>query len=168
MKTIYLVLFLSLISNILVNAQPGVNYTPYIQAGGVYYSSNRVTSTGIGPGIGLSVGINEHLLAKSDVNLYWINGNAGSFRLALGYKKSGIWAPAGYLGLTSLFGSRSEILLEDGSRPVIPLFSLGLQFSPLRFENEKGFVSLLEIGFGFGDCQGKILEVTLLSSGFKF
>jgi len=168
MKKIYLILFLCLLSNIFVKAQTKVNFVPYFQLGGMYYSSKQVTSTGAGPGIGLTVGISEHFLAKTDVNLYWINGNAASFRLALGYKRIGFYAPAGYLGISSIFASRTEFLLEDGSRPVNPVFSIGLQLSPLRFENEKGFVSILDIGYGFGSYHGKNLEVSLLSLGVKF
>jgi len=167
MKKIYLILSFCLLSNIFVKAQTKVSFTPYFQLGGMYYSSKQVTSTGAGPGIGLSVGVNEHILAKTDVNLYWVNGNAASFRLALGYKKNGFWAPAGYLGISSIFGSRTEFLLEDGSRPVTPVFSFGLQVSPLKFENEKGFVSILEIGYGFANYHGKNLEVSLLSLGLK-
>lgn len=168
MKKIYLILFLCLLSNILVKAQTKGNFTPYFQLGGMYYSSKQVTSAGVGPGIGFSVGINKHFLVKTDVNIYWINGNAGSFRLALGYKRIGVYAPAGYLGITSIFGDRTEFLFEDGSRPVTPLFSYGLQLCPLRFENEKGFVSIFEIGYGFGNYRGKNLEISLLSFGVKF
>ncbi len=167
MKKIYLILFLCLLSNIFVKAQTKVNFVPYFQLGGMYYSSQQVTSTGVGPGIGLSVGINKHILAKTDVNLYWVNGNAVSYRLALGYKKNGFWAPAGYFGISSIFGSRTEFLLEDGSRPVNPVLSLGLQFSPLRFENEKGFVSIIEIGYELGHYNGKNLQISLISLGVK-
>lgn len=123
---------------------------------------------GAGPGIGLSVGIDKHLLVKSDINIFWVNGNAGSFRVALGYKRNGVWAPAGYVGISTFFGDRTEILLEDGSRPVSPVFALGLQLSPLRFEREKGFVSVLEMGYGMGHYKGKNLEISLLSVGIKF
>ncbi len=167
MKKIYLILSICLLSNIFVKAQTKVNFVPYFQLGGMYYSSKHVTSTGVGPGIGLSVGINEHILAKTDVNLYWVNGNAASLRLAVGYKKNGFWAPAGYLGISSIFASRTEFLLEGGSRPVNPLFSIGLQFSPLRFEKEKGFVSILEFGYELGHYNGKNLQISLISLGVK-
>ncbi len=167
MKKIYLILSFCLLSNIFVKAQTKVSFTPYFQLGGMYYSSKQVTNTGIGPGIGLSVEINEHILAKTDVNLYWVNGNAASFKIALGYKKNGFWAPAGCLGISSIFGSRTEFLLEDGSRPLNPLLSFGLQVSPLRFENEKGFVSILEIGYELGHYSGKNLQISLISLGVK-
>ncbi|MBP7496564.1 MAG: hypothetical protein KA792_02735 [Bacteroidales bacterium] len=168
MKKIFFILFLCLLYNFVVKAQTKINFAPYFQLGSMYYSSKQVTSTGVGPGIGLSALINKHFLAKTDLNLFWINGNAASLRLALGYKRIGLWAPAAYLGISSIFGSRTEILLEDGSRPANPVFSLGLQLSPLRFENEKGFVSILEIGYGFSNYQGKNLEISLLSLGVKF
>lgn len=130
-----------------------------------YYRIKNITLI---EGIGLSAGINEHFLAKSDVNLYLINGIAGSFRFALGYKRNGVWSPAGYLTLTSIFGSRTEFLLEDGSRPETPVFSIGLQFSLLRFENENGFVSILDIGYGPGNYHGKNMEASLLTVGIRF
>ena len=167
MRKLCIVLCLSLLS-ILVKAQGKVSYTPYFQLGGMYYKSEQITSAGAGPGIGLSIGIDKHLLVKSDVNIFWVNGNAGSFRVALGYKKNGVWAPAGYVGVTSIFGDRTEILLKDGSRPASPVFALGLQLSPLRFEREKGFVSVLEMGYGIGNYKGKNLEISLLSVGVKF
>jgi hypothetical protein len=134
----------------------------------MYYSSENVTSAGVGPGIGLSADFNKHILVETSANIYWINGNAGTFRLAVGYKKNGFWAPAIYLGLTTIFGDRTEILLEDGSRPIKPIFSIGLRLSPLRFENEKGFVSALEIGYGIGNYNGRNLEISALSIGVKF
>lgn len=166
MRKLCIVLCLSWLS-ILVKAQEKVSYTPYFQLGGMYYKSEQITIAGAGPGIGLSIGIDKHLLVKSDINIFWINGNAGSFRVALGYKKNGIWAPAGYVGISSLFGDRTELLLEDGSRPVSPVFAVGIQVSPLRFEAKKGFVSVLAMGYGIGNYKGKNLEISLLSVGIK-
>jgi len=168
MKIKYVILILFLLSNLFIKAQARLDYTPYFQLGGMYYSSEHITSAGAGPGVGISIGLGKHLLAKSDINMFWVNGNASSFRLALGYRRNGLWAPAGYLGISTIFGDRTELLFEDGSRPAIPVIAFGLQLSPLRFENEKGFVSVLEVGYGFGNFKGKNMEISVLSIGVKF
>lgn len=69
MRKLCIVLCLSLLS-ILVKAQERVSYTPYFQLGGMYYKSEQITSAGAGPGIGLSIGIDKHLLVKSDANIF--------------------------------------------------------------------------------------------------
>lgn len=146
-------------------AQTPVKWLPYMQQNGMYFSSDHVTSTGAGIGLGLAVGIGNHFLAQSDVNIYWINGNAVSTRLAAGYKRSGTWAPAILGNVSLLWGGRTEVLLEDGQRPVSPVTVVGLRIAGLRFENEKGFVSALELGFGFGPYKGTCPEVSILSIG---
>ena len=76
-------------------------------------------------------------------------------------------APA-ILGIVSLFwGSRTEILLEDGRRPISPVAVLGLRIAPLRFENDKGYVSALETVFGLGPYKGRCLEVSILAVGIR-
>ncbi len=43
----------------------------------------------------------------------------------------------------------------------------GLRIAPLRFENDKGYVSALETGFGLGPYKGRCLEVSILSVGIR-
>jgi hypothetical protein len=148
-------------------AQTPVKWMPYIQQNGLYFSSEHVTSTGAGIGLGLAVGVGNHFLAQSDVNIYWINGNAVSTRLAAGYKRTGTWAPAILGNVSLLWGGRTEVLLEDGQRPVSPVVVVGLRFAGLRFENDKGFVSALELGFGFGPYKGTCPELSILSVGIN-
>jgi len=156
-----------LFSALFAAAQTPVQWMPYVQQNGVYFSSNHVTSTGAGIGLGLAVGVGNHFLAQSDINIYWINGNAVSTRLAAGYKRNGTWAPAILGNVSLLWGGRTEVLLEDGQRPVSPVAVLGLRLAGLRFENDKGFVSALELGFGFGPYQGTCPEVSFLCVGIR-
>ncbi len=148
-------------------AQTPVHWVPYMQQNGVYFSSDHVTSTGAGIGLGLAVEIGNHFLVQSDVNIFWINGNAVSTRLAAGYKRSGTWAPAILGNVSLLWGGRTEVLLENGQRPVSPVAVVGLKVAGLRFENDKGFVSALELGFGFGPYKGTCPEVSFLCVGVR-
>jgi hypothetical protein len=148
-------------------AQTKRTCTPYMQQLGLYYSSEHVTSTGYGLGVGVALGFGDHWLAQTDVNLHWINGNAISTRFAGGYKRAGKWAPAALANVTVLWGSRTEVLLEDGRRPMSPVPVFGLRLAPLRFENEKGFVSALEMGYGFGPYGGNCPELSLLVLGVR-
>jgi len=166
MKSVIILLFFML-SSLPVSAQKSVRWMPYMQQNGLYFSSDHITSAGAGIGLGLAVGLGNHFLAQSDVNIYWINGNAVSTRLAAGYKRNGAWAPAIMGNVSLLWGGRTEVLLEDGQRPVSPVAVLGLRIAGLRFENDKGFVSALEMGYGFGPYRGTCLEVSLLSVGIR-
>ncbi len=51
--------------------------------------------------------------------------------------------------------------------PVLPDGTPGLRISPLRFENDKGYVSALETGFGLGPYKGRCLEVSILAVGIR-
>lgn len=148
-------------------AQSALTWMPYAQQTGLNYSSDHITSAGIGIGLGVAVRAGDHFLAQTDANIHWLNGNAVSTRLAAGYARSGTWAPAVLGNVSVLWGSRTEILLEDGRRPVSPVVALGIRLAALRYQNEKGFVSVLETSYGFGPYDGRCLEVTILSIGIK-
>jgi len=156
-----------MLSCTLLMAQTNIIYTPYLQSGGMYFSSKNITSAGIGSGIGLCLGISKYILVQSDANIYWMNGNAGAFRFAIGYKRTGRWSPAVFTNLTTIFGARTEILLDDGARPKNPALALSVRLSPLRWENEQGFISVFELGYGFGNYNAKYLETCFLSLGLK-
>ncbi len=145
-----------------------LNWTPLLQQNGIYYSSERVTAGGLGIGAGVRFDNGAHLVGQTDFSLLWINGNAVSTRFALGYQRDGRWSPAllGTFGL--LFGQRTEILSETGERPKTPVWILGLRAAPLSFQGERGFVSALEVGYGFGPYKGTSLEVTILSAGIRW
>ena len=166
MKSVILLLCF-LLAALHAAAQTSVRWMPYMQQNGLYFSSDHITSAGAGIGLGLAAGVGNHFLAQADVNIYWINGNAVSTRLAAGYKRSGSWAPAVLGNVSLLWGGRTEVLLEDGQRPVSPVAVPGLRIAGLRFENDKGFVSALELGFGFGPYRGACTEVSLLSVGVR-
>ena len=148
-------------------AQPKLGIMPYFHQYGLYYSSVRVTSAGYGLGAGLVINYGKNLVAQTDMNIYWLNGNALSSRLAVGYKKSGKWSPVIFAHVSFIYGSHTEVLYEDGSRPVMPVIVAGLRIAPLRFENTKGFVSVLEYSIGLGRNNSRINELSLISMGIK-
>lgn len=143
-------------------AQERSTWSPYVQQTGLNYSSDHVTSAGIGLGVGIALRKGDHFLAQTDVNIHWLNGNAVSTRLSAGYARKGVWAPAVLGNIAVLLGSRTEVLLEDGRRPLTPVAVFGLRMAALRFQNEKGFVSALETSFGVGPYDGRCVEVSFL------
>ena len=149
------------------SAQTPLRWMPYVQQSGLYHTSEHVTSSGVGIGLGVALRAGDHFVALSDCNIHWLNGNAATTRVAAGYVRSGTWAPAILGNVSLLWGSRTEILLEDGRRPVSPVAVLGLRIAPLRFENDKGYVSALETGFGLGPYKGRCLEVSILAVGIR-
>jgi hypothetical protein len=148
-------------------AQSQLRISPCFQQCGIFYSSDHVTSSGYGLGAGLAINYGKHLVTQTDLNIYWLNGNALSSRLAVGYKKCGKWSPAisGYFSF--IYGSHTEVLYEDGNRPEMPVSVVGFRIAPLRFENAKGFVSIFEYSYGIGRNNGRINELSLVSMGFK-
>ena len=140
---------------------------PYAQQAGMNYSSDHVTSAGIGFGAGIACLAGKHFLAQTDLNIHWLNGNAVSNRLAVGYVRSGKWAPAVLGTVSVLWGSRTEVLLDDGREPVAPIAVVGIRIAPLRFQNERGYVSALETGYGFGPYDGRYLDVAIVAIGIR-
>jgi len=149
-------------------SQSPIKINPYVQQFGSYYSSDHINHSGIGFGGGIALSYGKHFISQADVNLLWINGNAVSTRIAAGIKKGGKWSPALLANITGMWGSRTEVLFENGDRPAIPAASIGFRFVPLRFENQRGFVSLFEFGLGFGAYQGIGYESSLLCVGISF
>jgi hypothetical protein len=149
------------------DAQTKLEIMPCFHQCGLYYSSAHVTSAGYGLGAGLVITCGKSLVAQADMNIYWLNGNALSSRLAVGYKKPGNWAPAIYATISFIYGSHTEVLYEDGSRPTMPVVVAGFRIAPIRFENTKGFVSILEYSCGLGRYNSMINELSLVSLGIK-
>lgn len=148
-------------------AQTKIKIIPGFQQSGIYFSSNNITVAGYGMGAGVSFSYKNNFIAQTDMNIYWLNGNALTSRVSAGYKKSGKWAPALYGYFSILYGSHTEVLYEDGSRPAIPVTAVGMRIAPLRFENDKIIFSAFELGYGFGKNGGRCTEITLLSVGFR-
>jgi len=167
MKKVSLILIGWMLFCTVAIAQSELKYTISLHSGGMYLKSEHTTSAGFGPGLGFNIGLSRHIVVQSDVNIYWINGTSGSVRLAVGYKRAGIWSPALYTNITTIFGDRTVILYEDGSRPANPSFVIGVKFSPFRWENDQGYVSALEFGYGIGKYNARYLEMSFLSLGFK-
>jgi hypothetical protein len=149
------------------DAQTNFQIIPCFQQSGMYYSSDHVTSSGYGFGVGLSFNYRKNFIAQTDMNIYWLNGNALSSRLLVGYKKYGKWSPALYSYFSIIYGSHTEVLYDDGRRPEMPVTVMGIKIAPVRFENTKGFVSILEYSYGISRNNGRIHELSLVSIGIK-
>ncbi len=161
-----LVILVFLCSGFNLFSRESMQLMPFFQQCGIYYLSDKLTSAGYGTGIGLNAGLGENWLAQIDMNLYWINGNTVTTRLSVGYELPGSWSPAVYANYTLLWGSRTEVLTSDGTRPVTPVSAFGLRIAPLRFGNERAIGSALELGYSFGLYSGQCFELTLLQFGF--
>ncbi len=162
-----LIVILLLLHCMVMYSQKSIGWSPFAQQGGIYYSSGHVTTMGYGFGMGVLADCNYNIVAQTDFNVYWLNGNTYKNSVSLGYKKPGIWSPAVFCNVSMLWGSRSEILLDDGSRPAPVVWTLGLKLAPLRFENEKGFITALEYSIGFGQYHGICSELVLFGIGIK-
>lgn len=149
-------------------AQKTLTWSPLIQQCGMYYSSDRITADGVGFGLGLHLLHHTGLAAQTDVNLLWLNGNSIPVRLAAGYQKAGKWTPAAYLTVDAIFGQRTQVLDETGSKPPVPAWSFGIRITPLKFSTKSGFISALELGCGIGPERALNLEISLLSAGLFF
>lgn len=162
-----LIIIVALIGSFLQAKEP-ITWTPFVQQTGAYFTSDRVTSAGLGIGGGTMITNGRHLVAQADLNVMWINGNAVSTRLAAGYQRSGRWSPA-ILGTFGLYwGQRTEVLSKAGERPISPIWVTGIRLAPIRFQGNRGLVSALEFGFGIGPYQGQNLEITILSGGTRW
>ncbi|NJK87155.1 MAG: hypothetical protein HC906_15435 [Bacteroidales bacterium] len=166
MKKNSIVLFLLLIASSLAG-QKTTQIMPWFQQSGMYFASDHVTVMGYGFGAGLAVYRGEHFILQTGMNYYALNGNAFSNTIMAGYKKQGVWAPAlsGYLSV--MYGSRTQMLLEDGSQPASPGISFGLRLAPFRFEHKMGFVSVFENALGTGRYKAFQYELALLTLGIK-
>ena len=149
------------------HAQSNLTWSVFIQQVGIYYSSESITAYGYGMGTGAGVGWNNGMAARADINLMWGNGNLVATRLAVGYQQKKHWSPGIFFTTTMLSGHMTEILDDQGQRPSPVAWALGFRVMPLYFKGDKGYVSALELGYGFGDDHGQYAEITLLSVGLK-
>ena len=168
MKVRIFIVLLLILGSWQSQAQKAFTFSPLIQQCGMYYSSDRITSDGIGVGLGLHILHRNGVAAQADVNLLWLNGNSIPVRLAVGYQKKGNWTPAAYLSVDAIFGQRTQVLDETGSEPPVPAWSFGLRITPLKFRTKSGFISALELGCGLGPDRALNLELTLISAGISF
>jgi hypothetical protein len=157
---------------LLVYAMAMANEKPqwavYMQQGGIFYTSDHLISAGLGVGVGGAFEFKNYWIGKTDINLYWLNGNAVSGRLAVGIQKPGKWSPAFFVGGNLIGGEKTKVILPDNRLPSSVRFVSEITIAPLRFKNQKGFVSVCEIGAGMGTDKGMLIEISLLSVGINF
>jgi hypothetical protein len=162
------IVFIILLSTAAAAGGPDLVWIPVLQQTALYFSSDRVTMGGMGPGAGAQIIWRKNYLAQTDFSVLWANGNAFSTRLAAGYQKNGTWAPAMLAAFGLLWGQRTETLSETGQLPPAPVWFIGIRGAPLRFQGSFGYASALELGCGIGPDHGLNLEVTILSAGFNW
>ncbi|MDX9904976.1 MAG: hypothetical protein RBS55_00160 [Bacteroidales bacterium] len=146
--------------------RPGISI--FLHQTGMYYSSDNITSEGLGLGIGAHFLHKSQIAGQVDANILWGNGNAITTRIAAGYEKKGKWAPAIYATCNLLWGQRTEILAENGDRPPLPAWAAGVRVTPLKFRTGRGYVSALEFGYCVGPAKAMSLEFSVLSIGIRF
>lgn len=146
-------------------AQQNCRWSVVAQQANLFYSSRQITSAGTGFGAGAGFTYRDWWMAQADANLYWLNGNAWSLRLAIGIRRPGKWSPAVMAGGALVGGARTEIITGDGARPAFPVFVPEIRFAPLRFQNERGQVSILECGAGLGPDKGILGQLSIISLG---
>jgi hypothetical protein len=168
MKKQILIIILPLLCLSVTKAQENFTWTPFLQQTGMYYSSDNITSEGFGLGLGLHMLHKSQIAAQADINILWGNGNAVTTRFAAGYQRKGTWAPAVYGTLNLIWGQRTEILSEFGQHRPAPIWVPGIRMCPLKFQTKYGYVSALELGYGFGPDKGMSLEFSILSVGISF
>jgi hypothetical protein len=166
-KVIILLIFL-VAGGLSSTAQKNFIISPLIQQCGMYYSSDRVTSDGVGLGLGVHVLHKTGIAAQMDVSLLWLNGNSCPVRFAAGYQKKGKWSPGVYATINAILGQRTEVLTESGSKPPVPSWAFGIRITPLNFITGIGYISALEVGIGTGPYHALDIELTLFSAGISF
>ncbi|MCY1078386.1 hypothetical protein [Archangium lansingense] len=151
---------------------PSHRFTVYTTAGAQAYLSSARTMGGVGGGLGLRDTINGRFILQADLSYLSMLGNTGSLRIGAGVQRSGMWAPAALLTVTTLFGEHLSFLTpEHPERLTSPAVSLGVTLAPVRFELESVQVSVLQLGIGAGtDLPGLGLNFSLglLEAGVTF
>ncbi len=141
--------------------------TPILKEAGVYFTSDRVTVAGMGPGAGVVVWLGRRVVAEGGATVLWANGNAVATRAGIGLQRDGRWAPAAFLEGGLLWGQRTELLSSSGARPASPVWIAGARVAPLRFRGTRGYVSALELAWGVGAYGGRSIGVTVLAAGIR-
>lgn len=106
---------------------------------------------GVGFSLGLKDTINERFILGADASYLFLIGNSLALRGFAGVQRKGTWTPAAFVTATALLGHRLAFINSahpDG--PVLPPWTVGVMFAPLRFRGEATTVSVLEAGVGFG------------------
>jgi len=168
MKRISIIFIMSFLSACSAYSQENFKWTAFLHQTGMYYTSGRVTSDGFGLGLGVHALHKSQVAGQVDVNILWGNGNAVTTRFALGYERKGKWAPGVYGTFNMIWGQRVQMLSETGEKPPMPAMAAGIRVTPLKFITKSGYISALELGYGFGPEKAMSLEFSILTAGIYF
>lgn len=118
---------------------------------------------GVGFSLGLKDTLNERFILGADASYLFLIGNSLSLRAFAGVQRKGLWTPAAFLTATTVLGHRLAFMNAahpDG--PLLPPWSVGAMFAPLRIRGVDTTVSVLEVGVAFGaDAPGLALAYQL-------
>jgi hypothetical protein len=143
-------------------AEPVFALRPLLVQNTVLFRSERVTAGGFGGGIGLELAYRDRYLLAFDASALVGLGNTVAIHLLAGLQRSGTFCPAAWLGAGALIGDRLEFLTDEGTRPVFPTWAVGVRGAPLRYQQEFGVFSVLELGAALDFAGGSWLELTVL------
>ncbi len=147
---------------------PRLIATPVVLQHATLFLSDDVTTGGVGGGLGVVLSYRARYLLQADVGALWMFGNVLSTRIALGAQWGDRWSPAAWLTAGALFGDRLEFLTDEGQRPAVPTWAVGVRVSPLRFVNARALIAALEPGIATDFSGGLWLELTVLQAGAAF
>ena len=134
----------------------------------VMLMSPWVTIGGYGGGIGLETVWRDHFVAELHADALFAMGRTYAAHVALGVQRAGFWQPGVKAAFSLLLGDRLELLRDDGRRPPVPNWSLGLRVLPLRFAGDAFFASAAEIGVGTDLAKGLLIELSVLKAGARW
>jgi hypothetical protein len=149
-------------------ASDGLEITSFVQQGAMALLSETVTAGGLGGGLGAQASWRRQYVAQADATVLWAAGNTVATRVAVGYQRDGLWAPAAWATLSVLWGDRIEKLSDDGRRPPRPSWAVGGRISPLRFVGPVGLLSAVEAGVAVAPRGGIWVELMLLQAGVRW
>ena len=165
LRTSALALTLGLMGSARAESPPesGHRFSAYVTTGAQVYLSDARTVGGVGGGLGLRDTVNDRLLLQADFSYLSLLGNAASVRVAAGVQRSGRYAPAALLTLSTLFGEHLTFLTtEHPTRVPGPALALGVMLAPVRFDLHSVQVSVLQLGVGVGsDLPGLGVQISL-------
>ncbi len=157
-----------------VLAQSSVSrHEVYWHAGVSYLSGPQRLIVGLGSGPGYRYDVTDTLSIASKLEFLVLAGNTVSLSAGAEYAaRTGVWRPS--LGsFVRMFGG-SHLTVIDSDRPelpTVPLMSVDVHLSPLRFRNQRFSTDLLALSLSIGLDQTSWatgFSLTLLAAGIRF
>src|SRR6185369_5464860 len=135
----------------------------YTFGGAMFYLSGARTIGGGGGGFGVRDTVQDRFIFQAGASYLTLIGNTFAVRLGAGIQRRGLYTPAIFAMLSTLFGDQLAFLTPEHPTAVTgPTLALGITLAPLRFTTGTAQVSLLEVGVSAGtDLPGLGLQYHL-------